>query len=318
MGDIVYDRLKNVDLNELIGENINVSALVKNTTVKNNKNNQSKYLDILIVDQDVSQSIKIWNVNEHAEDLIQVGMVYVFEAHVGTWKNRPQLEFLKMYETEESPKDYLPAELDITPYMETIYKTFSTMNHDSIYYKVMRHIYDANEEMFKIQPAAKTYHHNIKGGLVLHTATMLRAAARMCLVYETLNWDLLASAIILHDMGKVQEYAIDNSLNITYTPMGSLKGHIVWIVSELEYVARQMGVENTNEMLALINAVASHHGKLEYGSPVLGYTLEAKLIHHLDMFDAEAYRMNSMLKTLAPGEISSVFVNGAYEGVFKV
>lgn len=311
-------KLHEVHLKDHIGDTLYISALVKNTTLKSNRNNQSKYLDIELVDQDVTQHIKIWNVTDTADQLLTIGEVYIFEVTVGTWKGNPQLEFKQMFTTEEDAKDYLPAELDITPYMETIYKSFEVMNKASVYYQVTRKIYDANEEKFKVQPAAKTYHHNIKGGLVLHTATMLRAAAKMTAVYPTLNWDLLASAIILHDIGKVKEYHIDEQENITYTPMGSLKGHIVWAITELECVARELGVQDTNEMLALINAVASHHGKLEYGSPVLGYTLEAKLINHLDMFDAEAYRMTQLLKSLKPGELSSTFINGSYEGVFKV
>ena len=62
--------------------------------------------------------------------------------------------------------------------------------------------------LFKKSSAAKTVHHGFVGGLLQHTLSVVRLCEFYCQAYPKLNRDLLVSAAICHDMGKVKELSL--------------------------------------------------------------------------------------------------------------
>ncbi|MBO7531905.1 MAG: hypothetical protein J6T50_08890, partial [Lachnospiraceae bacterium] len=52
-----------------------------------------------------------------------------------------------------------------------------------------------------VYPAAKTFHHAVRSGLLYHTYTMLRGARHYTELYPELKGDLLHCGVILHDIG---------------------------------------------------------------------------------------------------------------------
>ena len=50
--------------------------------------------------------------------------------------------------------------------------------------------------------------------------------------------------------------------------------------------------------------ILSHHGHLEYGSPVLPLTKEAMLLYHIDNLDCKLVALNKALETTNPGEFT--------------
>ena len=50
--------------------------------------------------------------------------------------------------------------------------------------------------------------------------------------------------------------------------------------------------------------ILSHHGKNEYGSPVLPQIREAEMLHMIDNMDARMNMFNKALDTLESGETS--------------
>ena len=58
-------------------------------------------------------------------------------------------------------------------------------------------------ERFRRTAAARNYHHARRGGLVEHTAQMMRVALALCPLYDQLNLDLLLAGILFHDSGKL-------------------------------------------------------------------------------------------------------------------
>ena len=75
--------------------------------------------------------------------------------------------------------------------------------------------------------AAREYHHARRGGLVEHTAQMMRCAAAICGVYSAVNRDLVITGVLLHDCGKLWEncYA-EGGFTMPYSEHGELMGHI--------------------------------------------------------------------------------------------
>jgi len=138
---------------------------------------------------------------------------------------------------------------------------------------------------FALAPAAKSMHHAYLGGLLEHTLSVLGMAGRACGHYPGLNRDLVVAGVLLHDVGKTAELSYQRSFG--YTDAGNLLGHIAM---EAEWISRAVGkIPGFPEELRLqiLHIVLSHHGRLEFGSPVLPKTPEALLVHYLDDLDGK-------------------------------
>jgi 3'-5' exoribonuclease len=82
-------------------------------------------------------------------------------------------------------------------------------------------------DRFRRTAAARNYHHARRGGLVEHTAQMMRVALGLCPIYPQLNRDLLVSGILFHDSGKLWENHLpEDGFTMGYDERGELMGHI--------------------------------------------------------------------------------------------
>ena len=138
-------------------------------------------------------------------------------------------------------------------------------------------------ESFRRAPAAKSVHQAYEGGLLLHTLGVVRLCHAACTIYPRLRRDLLVTAALLHDVGKVWEYKLFPRLD--KTDAGRLVGHVVLGAQEVSRRAREVGVP-TDTRLLLEHLILSHHGRREWGSPVEPAVAEAELLHYADMIDS--------------------------------
>ena len=172
------------------------------------------------------------------------------------------------------------------------------------------------ERKWKRAAAARTYHHAYRGGLLLHTAQMLRVAQAVAPLYPEVMPALLYAGVLFHDIGKLWENDFEeDSLGVGYSRMGELMGHIVIgveLVNNLWRDARAAEpvlfdeVHPPSELLRehLLHLILSHHGTREFGSPVTPRTPEAWILHHIDNMDAKVEmlaRAYQEKRELAPG-----------------
>ncbi len=104
-----------------------------------------------------------------------------------------------------------------------------------------------------------------------------------------MNRDLVLAGVLLHDLGKTVELTYQRSFG--YSDAGNLIGHIAM---EAEWINRACALipDFPEELrLLVLHIVLSHHGRLEYGSPVLPKTPEALLVHYLDDLDGKLEAM---------------------------
>ncbi len=170
---------------------------------------------------------------------------------------------------------------------------------------------------FRRAAAARKNHHARRGGLVEHTAQMMRCARAICGVYPTLNEDLLLAGTLFHDCGKMWETCYpEKGFSQTVDLRGELLGHIsigLELVNKLwreamdtMSLAEQQDddVPAEHVRLHLLHLIGSHHGTYEFGSPVLPRTPEAHALHHIDNFDAKFEMLSETYATgveAAPG-----------------
>lgn len=153
-------------------------------------------------------------------------------------------------------------------------------------------------EAFLRAPAARRIHHQYTGGLLEHTVTVARLCLDAVRIYADLNRDLVLAGALLHDIGKIEELSMKAAAE--YTVAGRLLGHI-YIGSELLSVTisnlRQEGSHFPLELeLMLKHMILSHHGLLEFGSPVKPLFPEALLLHTMDNLDAKMHIFAGRIK----------------------
>ena len=137
---------------------------------------------------------------------------------------------------------------------------------------------------FASSPAARTMHHAFIGGLLEHTLSMATMADYMSEHYPYVNRSLLIAGALLHDMGKVHEYSIEGEF--AFSDDGRLVGHIIRAITMVETAAAELNNLTPEQVREIVHLIASHHGTLEFGSPVTPKTLEAILLHQIDLLDS--------------------------------
>ena len=148
-------------------------------------------------------------------------------------------------------------------------------------------------ERFSSCPGARTHHHAYLGGLMEHTLAVASLCRTLGHAYAGVDADLLVTAALLHDIGKVDELTYDTA--VAYTDEGRLLGHVVLSERRLREAAASLSPALPDELLTrLSHAVLSHHGELEWGSPKRPSTIEALLLHHADNLDAKADGFTSL------------------------
>jgi len=154
-------------------------------------------------------------------------------------------------------------------------------------------------ERFCACPGSQSYHHAYLGGLLEHTVAVADQCARAAERYDGVDRDLLVSAALLHDIGKVDELVYE--AGIGYSDEGRLIGHVVLGARRMREAGRKAGTDQAL-LVRLEHAMLSHHGELEWGSPKRPSTLEALLLHHVDNLDAKVAGFSQALSGAALAE----------------
>ncbi len=150
-------------------------------------------------------------------------------------------------------------------------------------------------EEFLVCPAALRYHHPYLGGLLEHTWFVTRHALASLAIYPELNRDLVLAGAMLHDLGKIKELA--NPPAPERTVPGHLLGHIVLGWEMVRAAAQGLEFPDPTLLVQLEHIILSHHGSMEFGSPILPKTREALLVNFLDDLDAKLKMMSQHLES---------------------
>jgi 3'-5' exoribonuclease len=175
---------------------------------------------------------------------------------------------------------------------------------------------DRYREEFMVCPAARLYHHPYVGGLLEHTWFVTRHALASLAIYPDLNPDLTLAGAILHDLGKIKELANPPAMELTVP--GQLLGHIVLGWDMVRSAAQALEFSDPALLVQLEHIILSHHGTLEFGSPIPPKTREALLVNVLDDLDAKLKMMSQHLESdTGEGDFTRyhrVLQRGLYKG----
>lgn len=271
------------------GENVSEVYLCKNKIVGKTKSGKS-YYSLLLQDKTGSIDAKIWELNNGIGHFDSMNYVRV-DGQITTFNNALQLNVKKIRiadEGEYAQDDYMPCtKKDVGEMFADLLKLVDSLEHS--YYKTLLKSFFVDDKEtaaeFKRHSAAKSIHHGYIGGLLEHSL----AVARMCDYYTTyykrLNRDLLITAALLHDIGKI--YELSGFPENDYTDAGQLLGHIVMGTMMIRDRIKDIPDFPAKAANELEHCILAHHGELEYGSPKKPALLEALALSFADNTDAK-------------------------------
>jgi len=264
------------------------------------------FLDLELADGTGAVRLKIWSDSPafsfceslRGEEFIELQGTY-FSNQYGLNVNKPEARFLTDPEVDlllaGSPEAQQRSEVD----WEFLIDVFGQLG-DGRLKAVSLQCLGEFEAKWKRAAAARTYHHARRGGLLEHTASMLRLARGVAPVYPEVTPELLYCGVLFHDVGKLWENDYPERGFVSQpATFGELLGHItigIEIVNRLwnrcqeedpETFAQEGPVSSDLLKAHLLHLIASHHGELAFGSPVTPRTPESWLLHHIDNMDAK-------------------------------
>jgi len=171
-----------------------------------------------------------------------------------------------------------------------------------------------NWERFITAPGSRTEnpgHHAFKGGLAYHTLTAAKVAGKIVDHYRSLDMsvkkDIVIAGIILHDIGKGWSYEWLESRwragekvgpGYSHTEASKLHHHIpIGFAKFMQWADefnRAKGPHNLTEKKInhIGHIILSHHGRRSWSSPVVPNTIEAYIVHVVEMMDAYVDKYN--------------------------
>ena len=261
-----------------------------------------EYGNLILQDKTGTIEAKIWDLSSPGVGEFDA-MDYVhIEADVTLFQNANQLNVRRIRTAREGEyveADYLPvSKKEIGKMYEELLGFVRSVKNPWLNQLLSGYFVEDKEfaKAFQFHSAAKTVHHGFVGGLLEHTLSVVKLCDYYAGYYKTLNRDLLLTAAMFHDIGKMQE--LSRFPENDYTDDGQLLGLIMIGTEMISERIRQIPDFPPRLASELKHCILAHHGELEYGSPKKPALLEALALNFADNTDA---KMETMIEALAAG-----------------
>ena len=298
------------------GERINEVFLCKQKLLAHTKNGK-QYENVLLQDKTGVLDAKIWDPSSQGiDDFSSLDYVNVM-GDVTCFQGALQLNIKRVRvvsEGEYEPSDYLPVSCYNIEEMYTELLSYIAKIKNPYLSQLVKSFYvedEAFKKRFCFQSAAKSVHHGFVGGLLEHTLSVTKVSNFFADMYPIINRDLILSAAIFHDIGKLEELSAFPEND--YTDEGQLLGHIM-IGAEM-IGARAKEIPNFPKKLEneLKHCILAHHGELEYGSPKKPALPEAIALSFADNMDAKMETLKEAFAGVAEGSTEWAGYNRLFE-----
>ncbi len=248
------------------------------------------YYSMTLQDKTGTVDAKVWDLSSGIAHFEPMNYIKI-DAQVTSFNGTLQLNVRRVRVADEGEyvmSDYMPSS---EKNVEDMYKELTALigTVKDTHLKALLNSFFAEDKdfikRFKEHSAAKSIHHGFIGGLLEHSLSVAKLCDYVANAYPVIKRDLLVTAAIFHDIGKIDE--LSTFPENDYTDEGQLVGHIVMGAMMLK--ERIKTIDGFPKVLAdeLIHCILSHHGELEFGSPKKPAIIEAMALAHADNMDAK-------------------------------
>ena len=266
------------------------------------------YLDFTLSDSEGEINAKLWSYNENLHGVYDANILVKVRGTISVYNGVDQLriERIRPANDEDNVKieDFVKtAGYDSTTMYDELFNLASDFEDKELSLLVTT-ILDDYRLSLLYWPAAFKLHHAIRGGLLMHTLSIVRLCENVCRIYPFVNRELLISGAILHDIAKITEFEVaDSGIATGYSVKGNLIGHLAEGAIIVRQTAKKTGVsEETSNLIE--HMLLSHHGDPEFGAAVRPMFMEAEILSELDMLDARIFEMKEAVEGVESGEFT--------------
>lgn len=258
------------------------------------------YYSLKLQDKTGIIDAKIWDLNDGINHFDEGDYIRI-DAIVIIFQGTPQLNIKRVRKSSEGeydPRDYIPVSSRNIEEMYKILMGYIAEIEDVHMKQLVKSFFVEDKDFvkrFKEHTAAKTMHHNFAGGLLEHTLSVLELCDFYAKQYKEINRDLLLTAALFHDIGKLEE--LSSFPIVEYTDSGQLLGHIMISVEWVGERIRRISGFPPKLANLIKHCIISHHGELEYGSPKKPQIIEAFALNFADNTDAKLKAFSSILES---------------------
>lgn len=269
-------------------------CIIKSIEQKTSSKGDS-YLDMMLGDSDGEINAKLWRYDKELHGEYTANELVKIRGNISQYNGADQLRVERIRRVQESDgvdiSDFVKTASysgeDMFDELVSIAEGFSDKELKAIVTEILK---DSRLAML-YWPAAFKLHHAVRGGLLLHTLSIVRLAEGVCKIYPFVDRELLISGAILHDIAKLSEFEVaDSGIATGYSVEGNLIGHLAMGAMVIEKYAEKLGISRKTAML-LEHMVLSHHGEPDFGAAVRPMFIEAELLSELDLMDSRVYEM---------------------------
>ena len=274
-------------------------CLVKTAEVKTSSKGD-RYLDMTLTDSSGEINAKLWSYNEAIHGEYEANEIIKVRGTISVYAGNDQLRIDRIRKSTPAdnidPSEFVPsAEFDADNMYNALLSIADNFKDESLR-KIVTYLLEENKLALLYWPAAFKLHHAIRGGLLMHTLSIVRLAERVCEIYPFIDRELLISGAILHDIAKLTEFEVaDTGIVSGYSVRGNLLGHLAEGAMVIRRAAEKLEIPSETSML-LEHMVLSHHGEPEFGAAVRPMFIEAELLSELDLMDSRIYEMREAVE----------------------
>ena len=292
-------------INELVDGDHLIGQLLVTQANKGITEKGQAYINVSFQDKTGSLEAKKWEATDLDIATLVPGAVVNVDGVINLYKGQNQLKILSVSKVEDLSSINLAQFQRVSPIpldemkakLEKYLNSFKDKDVELVTRTVIKHFYDK----YITYPAAVRIHHEFGSGILHHSLTMADTAEAVAKIYPQVDRDILVAGALLHDIGKTIEY--ENPLMPKQTVEGKLVGHISIMYAEFKKIVDDLHIKSEVPLL-IEHMILAHHGKLEFGSPVLPSTREALLLSEIDMMDSRMMVLDKAYANVKPGEFT--------------
>lgn len=280
------------------GQKLTGTYLCKSKQILKTKAGKT-YYSLILQDKTGTADAKIWELNNGIASFEAMDYIYC-EGLVTSFQGNIQMNISRLRKSEEGeydPADYIPTtKKNVGEMFEQILSYIRSVKNPYLSQLLKKFFLEdkAFVEKFKKHSAAKSVHHGFMGGLLEHTLSVTNMCEYFAGAYPNIHRDLLITAALFHDMGKIDEIA--GFPRNDYTDEGQLLGHIYIGAQKLSAAIAEIDGFPKKLENELLHCILAHHGKLEFGSPKVPALLEAMALHLADNADAKLQTLTEIFE----------------------
>lgn len=270
--------------------------------------NGSQFLAARLRDVSGEIEARFWDVPSNVVDVLEEGQGVCVSGEGTSFKGQPQLRLDSIVPHAIRARDFFPSSSQPLPQMQARLEEYVHSVSDHWLHALLERVLlePVFLSRFVEAPAARKYHHAWLGGLIEHTLGVADLAEAVASFYPDLSRDLIVTLALLHDVGKVEAYEWEAAFR--RSDEGRLLDHIYLGTRRVEGAMEALPDFPSELRARVLHALLAHHGRLEAGSPTLPQTLEAVVLHLLDMLDSHIRGfLDHIEQHTTPGEVWSEY-----------